>query len=179
MEKKNKDNENVSEESNVETEDLEDNIGEDEDLVEENEKLKKEIKELTDKYLRLAAEFKNYQERNKKEKVRIRTDSLIDAVSSILPIIDDIERTFPMFAEMDEKYSKGLDMIIRKIHDSLKNLGVESVGNVGDEFDPSIHNASSKIDGDGDKTVISEVYQKGYKLSGKLIRPAMVQVAGK
>ena len=63
-----------------------------EELKSENENLKKEISKLNDKYLRLAAEYKNYQERSKKEKMNIRRDSLMDSVSSILPIIDDIER---------------------------------------------------------------------------------------
>ena len=45
-------------------------------------------------------------------------------------------------------------------------------------FDPSMHNASSKLDSDDEKVIISEVYQKGYKIQGKLIRPAMVQVKG-
>ena len=71
-------------------------------------------------------------------------------------------------------------MILRKMHDSLKKLGVESFGNVEDEFDPSIHNASSKSEEtrDDGKTVITEVYQKGYKIGGRLIRAAMVQVSG-
>lgn len=149
-----------------------------ENIRSENESLKKEIKNVNDKYLRLAAEYKNYQERSKKEKLSIRIDSLVDAVSSILPIVDDIERTLPSFADAGEKYEKGLQMIIKRISSSLKSLGVESFGEKGEEFDPSIHNASSKLDSDDEKVIISEVYQKGYKIQGKLIRPAMVQVKG-
>lgn len=163
-------------------EDFDDEDNEDEfdlgKLKDENESLSKEVAQLKDKYLRLAAEYKNYQERSKKEKIRIHSDSVFDVVSVLIPTIDDIERTLPLFLEMEEKYSKGVNMILRKMHDSLKSLGVESFGKIGEEFDPSIHNASSKIDGDGDKTVISEVYQKGYKIKDKLIRPAMVQVSG-
>lgn len=149
-----------------------------EELKSENENLKKEISKLNDKYLRLAAEYKNYQERSKKEKMNIRRDSLMDSVSSILPIIDDIERTLPSFSEAGEKYEKGVSMILKRLDSCLKSLDVESFGKKGDEFDPSIHNASSKIESDDDKTVISEVYQKGYKIKDKLVRPAMVQVKG-
>ena len=99
-------------------------------------------------------------------------------MSSILPIVDDIERTLPSFADAGEKYEKGLQMILKRISSSLKSLGVESFGEKGEEFDPSIHNASSKLDSDDEKVIISEVYQKGYKIQGKLIRPAMVQVKG-
>lgn len=147
------------------------------ELKSENSRLSEELKVMNDKYMRLAAEFKNYQERNKKEKLQIHSNAMIDAVSSLIPIIDDIERILPSFLDMEEKYSKGVNMILKKTHESLKKLGIESFGDKGDEFDPSIHNASSKIDGDGDKTVISEVYQKGYKIHDKLIRPAMVQVS--
>ena len=154
-----------------------------ENLKTQNDLLKQELADLNNKYLRLAAEYKNYQERSKKEKLSIRTYSLIEAVSSILPIIDDIERTLPSFAKAGEEYEKGLNMILKRTSEALKKLGVESFGEKGEEFNPSIHNASSKIESDENQgedkeksTVISEVYQKGYKINEKLIRPAMVQV---
>ena len=154
-----------------------------ENLKIQNDLLKQELADLNNKYLRLAAEYKNYQERSKKEKLSIRTYSLIEAVSSILPIIDDIERTLPSFSKAGEEYEKGLNMILKRTSEALKKLGVESFGEKGEEFDPSIHNASSKIESDENQyedketsTVISEVYQKGYKINEKLIRPAMVQV---
>jgi len=152
-------------------------ISEIDDLKSKNKELEDQLNNVNDKYIRLAAEFKNYQERSKKEKLRIHSDSMIDAVSSIIPIIDDIERVLPSFLDMEEKYSKGVSMILKKTHESLKKLGVETFGEKGEEFDPSIHNASSRIDGDGERTVISDVYQKGYKIHDKLIRPAMVQVS--
>ena len=159
-------------------EEVEDNNEQSDKLKLENAKLSDELKIMNDKYMRLAAEFKNFQERSKREKLQIHSNAMIDAVSSIIPIIDDIERVLPSFLDMEEKYSKGVSMILKKTHESLKKLGIESFGDKGDEFDPSIHNASSKVDGDGDKTIISEVYQKGYKIHDKLIRPAMVQVSG-
>ena len=149
-----------------------------EKIQSENESLKEELSKFNDKYLRLAAEYKNYQERSRKEKMSIRRDSLIDAVSSVLPIIDDIERTLPSFSEAGEKYAKGVSMILKRVDGCLKSLEVESFGEVGEEFDPSIHNASSKIESDDEKTVISAVYQKGYRIKDKLVRPAMVQVKG-
>ena len=163
----------------------EDILDEDKDIESENESLKIELEKaksdldsFNDKYLRLAAEYKNYKERSEKEKSNIRQDSLVDAVSSILPIIDDIERTLPSFSNAGEKYEKGVSMILKRTSDCLKNLGVEEFGKKGDEFDPNIHSASSKIESDEDISVISEVYQKGYKIQNKLIRPAMVQVRG-
>lgn len=176
------DNEEINEPQ--EDEDIEEDTSCDSSEVEtlktENEELSRKILELNDKYLRLAAEYKNYQERSKKEKIRIHSDAISDVVSVLLPTVDDIERTLPMFSEMEEKYSKGVNMILKKMHDSLKKLGVESFGEIGDEFDPSIHNASSKSDESSDdgKTIISDVYQKGYKIGGRLIRAAMVQVSG-
>ena len=177
--------EEVQEQESNEDEVTEENIekSEIEDLKTQNDLLKQELADLNNKYLRLAAEYKNYQERSKKEKLSIRTYSLIEAVSSILPIIDDIERTLPSFAKAGEEYEKGLNMILKRTSEALKKLGVESFGEKGEEFNPSIHNASSKIESDENQgedkeksTVISEVYQKGYKINEKLIRPAMVQV---
>ena len=182
-----KENESInSDEENLnsdfsESEEFSNEVDDSEDLKKlesENDSLKKEVKEMNEKYLRLAAEYKNYQERSKREKLEIRKDSLVDAVSSVLPIIDDIERTLPSFFDAGEKYEKGVKMILKRVSDSLQGLGVESFGEKGEEFDPSVHNASSKIESDNDKVTISEVYQKGYKVHGKLIRPAMVQVIG-
>jgi len=157
---------------------LENNNDELKIIKSENESLKNELEIYKDKYLRLAAEYKNYQERSKKEKLRIRENSLVDIVSSVLPIIDDIERTLPSFSSAGEKYEKGVSMILKRVSDILTSLGVTSFGEKGDEFDPSIHNASSKIESDSDTATISEVYQKGYTLKDTLIRPAMVQVKG-
>ena len=169
----------------LENQENEDNLDEDQDVESENESLKNELEKaksdldsFNDKYLRLAAEYKNYQDRSEREKSNIRQDSLIDAVSSILPIIDDIERTLPSFSDAGEKYEKGVSMILKRVSECLKNLGVEEFGEKGEEFDPNIHNASSKIESDEEISVISEVYQKGYKIKNKLIRPAMVQVRG-
>lgn len=169
----------------LEDQENEDSSDEDQNMESENELLKNELKKaksdldsFNDRYLRLAAEYKNYKDRSEKEKSNIRQDSLIDAVSSILPIIDDIERTLPSFSDAGEKYEKGVSMILKRISDCLKNLGVEEFGQKGEEFDPNIHNASSKIESDEEVSVISEVYQKGYKIQNKLIRPAMVQVRG-
>lgn len=178
-------NENLDEkdtkcdETDVENEDKEDKEDSIENLKTENDLLKQELSDLNDRYLRLAAEYRNYQERSKKEKFNISTHALIDSVSAILPIIDDIERTLPSFAEAGEEYEKGLNMILKRISEALRRLGVESFGEKGDEFDPGIHNASSKIESDSEENaVISEVYQKGYKIKEKLVRPAMVQVKG-
>lgn len=177
--------ETSEEESNKNENESEENkeIENKEDLKIQNDLLKQELSDLNNKYLRLAAEYKNYQERSKKEKLSIRTYSLIEAVSAILPIIDDIERTLPSFAKAGEEYEKGLNMILKRTSEALKKLGIESFGKKGEEFDPSIHNASSKIESDENQdedkeksAVISEVYQKGYKINEKLIRPAMVQV---
>ena len=144
--------ENLSEEE-IEEETGEDEINEDEIESKETEKLKtqndllkQELSDLNNKYLRLAAEYKNYQERSKKEKSSIRSYSLIEAVSAILPIIDDIERTLPSFSKAGEEYEKGLNMILKRTSEALKKLGVESFGEKGEEFNPSIHNASSKIE---------------------------------
>ena len=100
--------------------DVDNNNDEFQKIKSENEYLKAELEKYEDKYLRLAAEYKNYQDRSKKEKLMLRQDSLIDAVSSVLPVIDDIERTLPSFSSAGEKYEKGVSMIL--MEKKVKNL---------------------------------------------------------
>ncbi|MCL2311583.1 MAG: nucleotide exchange factor GrpE [Firmicutes bacterium] len=147
--------------------------------LEKYNELNDKLKSMEDRYVRLAAEYKNYQERSKKEKMAIRIDSLSEAVENILPVIDDLERAYYAASSAGDDYKKGIEMVQKRFNSTLKEMGVESFGEKNEEFNPEIHNASSHLEGDkNDKTIISEVYQKGYKINEKLIRPAMVQVIG-
>ena len=130
-----------------------------------------------DAHLRVAAEFDNFRKRTIKEKEASYGNGKADAVAKILPVYDNLERALNQPTE-DAAYKKGVEMTMNELVKILTSLGVEIFGNVGDEFDPNLHNAVMHIDSEelGENT-IAQVFQKGFKLGDKIVRFAMVQVA--
>ena len=130
-----------------------------------------------DAYLRLAAEFDNFRKRTIKEKEASYGNGKADAVAKLLPVYDNLERALNQPTE-DAAYKKGVEMTMQELVKILSSLGVEIFGNVGDEFNPEIHNAIMHTEDEslGENTV-SMVFQKGFKLGEKVVRFAMVQVA--
>ena len=130
-----------------------------------------------DAYLRLAAEFDNFRKRTIKEKEASYGNGKADAVAKLLPVYDNLERALQQQTE-DAAYKKGVEMTMTELVKILTGLGVEIFGNVGDAFDPELHNAIMHNEDEslGENT-ISMVFQKGFKLGDKVVRFAMVQVA--
>ena len=130
-----------------------------------------------DAYLRLAAEFDNFRKRTIKEKEASYGNGKADAVAKLLPVYDNLERALQQPTE-DAAYKKGVEMTMTELVKIFTNLGVEIFGNVGDAFDPELHNAIMHNEDEslGENT-ISMVFQKGFKLGDKVVRFAMVQVA--
>ena len=130
-----------------------------------------------DAHLRVAAEFDNFRKRTVKEKEASYGNGKADAVEKMLPIYDNLERALNQACE-DTAYKKGVELTMNELVKIFTNLGVEIFGNVGDEFDPNLHNAVMHIDSEelGENT-ISQVFQKGFKIGEKVVRFAMVQVA--
>lgn len=141
-------------------------------------KLEEELKAKSDAYLRLAAEYENYRRRTTEEKTNIYADATAKAIKEILPIGDSIEMALKSVDNAPEEYKKGLELICNQLKASLEKLNVETFGEVGEEFNPELHNAVMKIEDDslGENT-IAQVFQTGYKTGDKIIRHAMVQVA--
>lgn len=135
-----------------------------------------ECAETTDKYLRMMAEYDNFRKRSAKEKEGIYADAYADALKSILPIIDNLEKA----AEYKdaEKVSKGVEMILKSASDALGKMGVTPFGEKGEQFDPNRHNAVMHVDDESlEEGVIVDVFQKGYAKGDKILRYAMVTVA--
>ena len=130
-----------------------------------------------DAYLRLAADYDNFRKRTLKEKEQSYANGKADAVEKLLPVYDNLERALNQPTE-DEAYKKGVEMTMTQLVGIFTGLGVEIYGNVGDEFDPNLHNAVMHTEDDSlAENTISQVFQKGFKLGDKIIRFAMVQVA--
>ena len=130
-----------------------------------------------DAHLRVAAEFDNFRKRTVKEKEASYGNGKADAVAKILPIYDNLERALNQPTE-DAAYKKGVEMTMNELVKIFAGLGVEIFGNVGDEFDPNLHNAVMHVENEelGENT-IAQVFQKGFKIGEKVVRFAMVQVA--
>ena len=100
-----------------------------------------------------------------------------DAVTKMLPIYDNLERALNQPTE-DAAYKKGVELTMTELLKILNGLGVEVFGEVGDTFDPNLHNAVMHLDSEEhDENVITQVFQKGFKMGDKIVRFAMVQVA--
>lgn len=132
--------------------------------------------ELSDKYLRLAAEYENFRRRTAAERQGAYTDGMGDTLEKILPLVDNLDRA-ALYEDAD-KVAKGVAMISRAAADALTALGVEEFGAVGDSFDPNLHNAVMHVEEEGRaEGEITAVHQKGYKKGDRILRYAMVTVA--
>lgn len=124
------------------------------------------------------AEYANYRARSAKEKEQTYTNAKGNVVGEILPVIDNLERALSQDTEDFEALRKGVEMTMQQLMQTLEKIGVESYGESGDTFDPNFHNAVMHIeDEELGENVIVEVFQKGYKIEDRVIRPAMVKTA--
>lgn len=144
----------------------------------EADNLKEELKKQKESYLRLAAEYENYRKRTQQEKLGIYDDATAKAIEQLLPMADALQMAIQNAKDAPEEFLKGLEMIQTQFKTSMDKLKVESFGEIGDEFDPNLHNAISKTESDElGENQLSMIYQKGFKIGDKIIRHAMVQVA--
>ena len=140
------------------------------ETVEESTVSLSEYEKIKDDYLRLAADFDNYKKRAEKEKENIRSASVAYFVNAIFPLIDNFE-----MAMAQEEVAKEGDALNSILISVLQSLQVEEVGEIGESFDPALHEAVEHS-GEGDSQIIDAVLRKGYLFQGSLIRPAMVKV---
>ncbi len=130
-----------------------------------------------DSYLRLAADYDNFRKRTVKEKEASYGNGKADAVAKLLPVYDNLERALNQPTE-DAAYKKGVELTMTELVKIFTGLGVEIFGEVGETFDPNLHNAVMHVENEElGENVISQVFQKGFKLGAKVVRFAMVQVA--
>ena len=145
-------------------------------LKKEIERLKGEIKEKDDRFLRMAAEYDNFRRRSREEKEGIYDAAVSDAIASLLPVIDNLERAAQY--EDGEKVKEGVQMTTKSVAAALGKLGIEEFGVPGDTFDPTLHNAVMHTEDENAKEgEIVEVFQKGYRKGKRIIRFAAVKTA--
>ena len=147
-------------------------------LKAEVEALKKELADAKDSHLRSLAEYDNFRKRSQREKDAVYGDAKANTLALLLPVIDNFDRAAENKTDDPEVYKKGIEMIISQFSDILKRLEVERFGEVGDEFDPNMHNAVMHIDDENfGENIVAEVFQKVFMIGDKVLRFAMVKVA--
>ena len=157
--------------------DEEDAVSEYNDTATQFSDLEDALSEANDKYLRLFAEYDNYRKRTAREKTETYQNASAKCVENLLPVIDSFERSLE-FECSDENFKNGMSMIFGQIKEFLNKMNVIEIDALGAEFDPNFHNAIQQLDGtDYASNHVCQVFQKGYMMGDKLIRPAMVAVA--
>ena len=144
----------------------------------ELEALRAEKANYLDRLARLQAEFDNFRKRSLRDQQDFRDYALAEALKSLLPILDSLDRALKTKGVSVEDFRSGIELIDKQFHDALSKLGVEPVGAEGETFDPNLHQAVQMVDTDEveDHRVIDEL-QRGYRIKDRLLRPAMVRVA--
>ena len=146
--------------------------------MEKAELAAKQLASVTDQFTRLTAEYDNYRKRTAKEKETIYQDAKVDTVKAFLAVYDNLERAVATDADPDSPHRKCLELIFSQFKEILKKLGVEEMEALGQPFDPQRHNAVMHIESeDLGENVVSQVFQAGFTLDGKVVRFAIVQVA--
>ena len=146
-------------------------------LVAERDELAAAKASYQDQFLRRTAEFENYRRRVEREKSEFLEYASSEAVTALLPVLDDFERALKT-EHAESEYVRGMEMIYNRLLETLKKLGLEPISTVGQSFDPYVHQAIDRVETTEaeDHTVLEE-YQRGYNFKGRLLRPAMVRVA--
>ncbi|PAV29014.1 nucleotide exchange factor GrpE [Virgibacillus profundi] len=165
----------------IDSEENETNVSEDsepETLQKDYQSLQQEKDEMSQRLLRLQAEFDNFKKRSQKEKDADRKYKSQDLVNELLPAIDNFERALQVeVTEATSSLIEGITMVYRQLQDALKSQDVEVIESEGKEFDPNLHHAVMQVeDGEMDSNIVVEELQKGYMLKDRVIRPAMVKV---
>jgi molecular chaperone GrpE len=146
--------------------------------ADELETLRQEKEEYLAMLRRERADFDNYKKRNAEVYSAAYTDGILEAVKSILPVIDNLERALAVECK-DNRLSEGIHMIQRQLLDILSGHGLKEVETEGVLFDPTCMEAVARVEKEEEQSddAVAEVMQKGYTLKGRLLRCAMVKVA--
>lgn len=157
------------------------------EVVEENEsettadgKLLDELNECKTSFTRLSADFQNYKKRVEKEKADIYQYGCEKLAVDLLPVIDNLDRAIESSKDNEEGKAilEGLDMVMKQLKGALEKHGIEEIDALNNEFDPNLHHAVMQEESDDvEENTVTAVFQKGYKLHSKVIRPAMVKVS--
>jgi molecular chaperone GrpE len=143
---------------------------------EEFDQLKTERDQLLDRVARLQAEFENARKRAERERIEFREYATGNVVEQFLPVVDNFDLALKSTGT-EEQLRAGVALIVKQMEEILRQLQVNPVATVGEEFDPRLHEALGSVEREDlpDQHVAEEV-RRGYKLRDRLLRPALVRV---
>ena len=143
----------------------------------EFDQLKAERDQLVDRVARLQAEFENARKRSERERIEFRDYAAGTVVEQFLPVLDNFELALKS-AGTTEQLRAGVELIVKQMEDTLRQLQVHAIPTVGEAFDPRVHEAMGSVERlDLPDQHVAEEIRRGYKLRERLLRPAMVRVA--
>ncbi|HUG41370.1 MAG TPA: nucleotide exchange factor GrpE [Longimicrobiales bacterium] len=145
----------------------------------EVEELRGELDSLNDRHLRLAAEFDNYRKRNERDRHALAARLQVDLVRPMLDVLDDLERVIESGAAADaDALTDGVRLVEKKLRGALEAAGLESLDADGQPFDPAVMEALMTVPtaDPAEDDRVADVFQKGYRFGGTLVRPARVRV---
>ena len=137
------------------------------------------LAEARDRHLRLAADFDNYKKRSRQEQLETIQHASAELIGRLLPVLDDLRSALEHKpAGVDEAWSKGLELGVRKLEEALSAHGLEPIVSVGERFDPKFHEAVGHEESEEhpEDTVVSEL-RRGYRIRDRVVRPSLVKVS--
>lgn len=143
------------------------------EAADEVERLRAQATEFEDRWKRSVAEFANFRRRSDQERSEFLRSANGTLIRDLLPVLDDLERALASLPgdEAAGKWAEGVQLVERKFRAILERQGVSPIDAVGQPFDPALHEA---VGGNGSH--VAQEYQRGYRLHGRTLRPAMVVV---
>ncbi len=151
-----------------------------EDLQKQLEELKKQKDEYLQGWQRARADFLNYKKEEMERIAGFMAYADEELILKILPILDNFEIVENKLPESlkNEENVKGILQVKIQLQDFLKNQGLEEIKTVGEKFDPNLHETVGEVEiKDKESGIIVEEIQKGYKINGRLLRPAKIKVS--
>jgi len=142
------------------------------------EEARTEIGDLSERLLRMQADFDNFRKRAQREKDEARQFANQSLIERQLPVLDNFEMALAAAKDADPAIRDGVQMIYDQLLGILRESGVETIDAVGEEFDPNLHEAISQQEtAEVEPGMVVEQVQRGYRLNERLVRPARVVVA--
>lgn len=145
----------------------------------ERERLEAELAEARQKYLRLAADFENFKKRTRQDQLETIQHASSDLIARLLPVLDDLRSALDHKpTNVDEAWSKGIELGVRKLEEVMATHGLEPIASVGSAFDPRYHEAIGHVESDEhpEDTVVTEL-RRGYRIRDRVVRPSLVKVS--
>ncbi|GGJ82577.1 nucleotide exchange factor GrpE [Deinococcus aquiradiocola] len=140
--------------------------------------LERENADLKGRLARLAADFESFRRRTADDASEARNKGTADAAEALMPIYDDLSRATEMGSADPAKLVPGMQNVMSKVLNVFEKLGLQSTGREGETFDPQWHEALQVVPGEQDDTVV-QVFQLGFRMGDRLVRPARVVVSRK